>query len=142
MLIERQRAQLAGADHEEDRNHCREDAPLIDVRRHHVHERDVRCRYLACPVERAELLGKLGEKWRDPLHEDERRDAEGAGNRQHGVQKRMRGEVKDRAADHEQQPDGHASFAHRQRENAARNDAEVLQGLFIALARRDLPKNP
>src|SRR5205085_9464048 len=55
-MIECQRLHLAGADHEEDGNHRGENAPLIDVRRHHVHQRDVGGRDFSRPVEGAQLL--------------------------------------------------------------------------------------
>src|SRR6266536_6069285 len=54
-LRENERLHLAGADDEENRNHRGENAPLIDVGRHHVHQRDVGGRYFSGPIKSAQL---------------------------------------------------------------------------------------
>src|SRR3989454_1864504 len=124
--VERDVRRRPDAETIDDRNHRGEHRPLVDVGRHHVHQGHRRFFRPPRPVHRAELLGKLRQKWRHPLDEQVLRHAEVHGKSQHAVQKRLGREVQEQPAAGEQKGDGQDLPAPGQTHDPSRDRLEVL----------------
>ena len=98
MLVEDDRGRRPPRERVDDRDEGRKDRPLVDRGRDEVHDGHRRLRDLARPVERRQLLGKLREERRDPLDEDERRDARRDREREHRLDEGVRRDDEHEAA--------------------------------------------